>query len=81
MRRREGNAEERWRSTFLVASTERHKARGDEVVKVAAAAAPDALFPVVEAWWREHHICMLIHSGGHRHMNAEREREKVLLVF
>lgn len=40
--------------TFLRASTQRHKARGDEVVKVGASAAPDALFSIVETWSHTH---------------------------
>lgn len=34
-----------------MASTECHKARGDEVVEVAAPAALDTLFAVVKTWW------------------------------
>lgn len=43
-----------------MASTQRHKARGDEVVKFSASTAPDALLSIVET-------CSHAHTHTHTH--------------
>lgn len=64
-----------------MASTERHKARGDEVVKVATSAAPDALFSIVETWshMQDHYtLAWRTDTCTKKKINAE---TKAFLVF
>lgn len=67
--------------TFRMASTQRHEARGDEVVEVGAAAAPDALFPVVETWWHTEKQAWRVTTDKHTDRQPDRHSETLLTFW